>query len=211
MLQQQINARPRLGAPNVSASVARVAPAAAGLALVEAVIGYEWLVSGLNKVFNATFVSGLAHQLQMNMQGNPNGWYVSLANRLLIPHAQLCAVLAEVGELLVGLGMFAGATLWLSGRFPLARWTRRLNLGVITALVGGVLMSANYAVMTGNSLPGFNPSNAYNEGVSIDALLTIMGLGLLAIHALAAWAHGRAPAAAQRQDQGGTCGRRAVG
>jgi uncharacterized membrane protein YphA (DoxX/SURF4 family) len=211
MLQQQINARPRLGAQNVSASVARVAPAAAGLALVEAAIGYEWLVSGLNKVFNATFVSGLAHQLQMNMQGNPNGWYVSLAKRLLIPHAQLCAVLTEVGELLVGLGMFAGAALWLSGRFPRARWTRLLNLGVIAALVGGVLMSVNYAVMTGNTLPGFNPSNAFNEGISIDELLTIMGLGLLAIHALAVRAQGRAPAAAQHQDRGGSRGCRAVG
>jgi len=172
----------------------RTAPAGAaawGVAAVEAAIGYEWLVSGLNKVLSPDFSSGLAHQLQVKMQGNPNGWYATLANSLMIPHARLCAFLAESGEVLVGLGMFVGAALWVSGRLQAGRWARRLSLGVSLALVGGVLMSANYAVMAGDTLPGLNAANAFNEGISLDSLLTIVGLGLLLVHVVASWARGR--------------------
>ena len=108
---------------------------------------------------------------------------------------QLFGVLVEVGELLVALGFFAGAALWASGRFPMRRAQRRLNLGVLAALVGGALMTANYYVMSGATLPGLNPGNPFNEGLSIDGLLTFIALGLLAIHVAPLWLqrarHGR--------------------
>jgi thiosulfate dehydrogenase [quinone] large subunit len=170
----------------IPAALARVTPAAWGLALTEAAIGYEWLLSGLNKVLSPDFSSGLAHELQSNLQGNPNSWYVSLAKTLFIPHAQLLAPLVELGELLVAGGLFAGAFLWISGRFPVARWARLLNLGVIVALLGSILMSINYAVMGGDTLPGINAGNPFNEGLSIDSLLSMIGIGLLVIHLLAA-------------------------
>ena len=160
-----------------------------GVALVEAVIGYTWLLSALDKMLNPGFRSGLAAQLTMAMRGNPNTWWVALANRLVLPHAQLCAVLVEVGELLVALGFFAGAALWASGRFPARRWARRLNVGVIGALVGGASMTANYYVMSGATLPGLNPANAFNEGLSIDGLLTLVAVGLCVIHVLPLLAH----------------------
>jgi thiosulfate dehydrogenase [quinone] large subunit len=172
-------------------TAAAVVPAAVGLALVEAAIGYEWLVSGLNKLLSPDFGSGLAHQLQTSLQGNPNQWYASIANMLVLPHARLFAVLIEVGEVLVALGLFAGAAFWLSGRFSTSSWARWLNLGAIFALVGGTLMSVNYAVMAGDTLPGIDPAKAFNEGLSIDSLLAIIGLGLLIIHAVAARIRGR--------------------
>lgn len=163
----------------------RVMPATWGLAMVEGAIGYEWLLSGLNKVLSADFSSGLGHELQTSLQGNPNTWYASLTKALVLPHAQLFAPLVEVGELLVAAGMFAGAALWVSGRAATSRLGRLLNLGVIVALIGGVLMSANYAVMGGDTLPGINAGNPFNEGLSIDSLLTIIGLGLVVIHVVA--------------------------
>jgi thiosulfate dehydrogenase [quinone] large subunit len=168
------------------ATLARVTPAAWGLALTEAAIGYEWLLSGLNKLLSPDFSTGLAHELQSDLDGNPNSWYVSLAKTVFIPNAHLLAPLVELGELLVGGGLFVGAFLWLSGRFPVARWARLLNLGVIMALLGGILMSVNYAVMGGDTLPGINPGNPFNEGLSIDSLLAMIGIGLLVIHVLAA-------------------------
>jgi thiosulfate dehydrogenase [quinone] large subunit len=174
----------RVGA--VSRAVAApISPAAWGVALVEAAIGYEWLLSGLNKVLSADFSSGLASELRTSLQGNPNSWYVSLANSVMIPHARLFAFLAEGGEVLVGLALFAGAALWVSGRLQASRWARRINQAVIGALAGGVLMSANYAAMAGDTLPGINAGNAFNEGLSIDSLLAIIGLGLLVVHLVA--------------------------
>jgi hypothetical protein len=58
----------------------------------------------------------------------------------VLPHALLFAVLVEVGELLVALGFFAGAVLWVSGRFPGARWARRLNLVMLAALLAGTFL-----------------------------------------------------------------------
>ncbi|MDQ2832052.1 MAG: hypothetical protein M3Y74_23770 [Chloroflexota bacterium] len=174
----------------IPAALARVTPAAWGMALVEAVIGYEWLLSALNKILSPSFNAGLAHQLYMAMMGNPNGWWVSLANTLMIPHAQLCALLAQVGELLVALGFFAGAALWIGGWLPTARWARWLNGGVIVALIGGVTMTANYYLMAGNTWPGLNPSNPFNEGLSLDGVLTLLTAALLPSHLLAL----RAPA-----------------
>jgi hypothetical protein len=52
-------------------------------------------------------------------------------------------------------------------------------------------MSANYAVLAGNTLPGLNPANAFNEGISIDSLLTIVGLGLVVIHVAASQVRGK--------------------
>ena len=109
---------------------------------------------------------------------------MALANRLVLPHAQLFAVLVEVGELLVARSFFAGAVLWASGQFPTRQWARRLNLGVLGALVGGTLMTANYYVMSGATLPGLDPANAFNEGLSIDGLLTLVAVGLCVIHVL---------------------------
>jgi thiosulfate dehydrogenase [quinone] large subunit len=177
MAEQQDRAR--RAAP---VSMARALPAAWGIALVEVAIGYEWLLSGLNKVLSADFSSGLAHELQTSLQGNPNAWYGSLTSTLVLPHTHLFAALVEVGELLVAAGMFAGAALWVSGRLASSRVARLLNLGAIAALVGGVLMSVNYALLGGDTLPGINAANPFNEGLSIDSLLAMIGVCLLLIH-----------------------------
>jgi thiosulfate dehydrogenase (quinone) large subunit len=164
-------------------------PAAWGLAMVEAVIGYEWLLSGLDKVLSARYLPGLADALRTSMQENRNSWWVAFIQRQLFPHAQVWAFLVEIGELLVALGFFAGTLLWVCGRFPAARWTRWLNAGVLLVLCGGVLMTANYYLMAGHGLPGLNPANPFDEGLSLDGVLTAIGLGLLLIHLLA-WRSG---------------------
>ncbi len=170
----------------ISRAVAAPATAAAlGVAIVEAAIGYEWLLSGLNKVLSPNFVSGLASNLRASLQDNPNRWYVSLADSLIIPHARIFALLAESGEILVALGMFAGAMLWVSGRVRESKWAKRLGFGVMLALLGGILMSVNYAVMGGDTLPGINAGNPFNEGLSIDSLLVMIGVGLLFVHVAA--------------------------
>jgi thiosulfate dehydrogenase [quinone] large subunit len=183
----------RAASPTISAALRRVQPAALGVAVVEAVIGYEWLLSALDKFLSPTFRSGLAHQVTMNMQGNPNTWWVALTRTFVLPHAQVWALLVVVGEVLVALGLFAGAVLWMSGHFAHRRWARYLNLGVIGALLGGALMTANYYVMAGNTLPGLKPDDPFDEGLSLDGVLTLIAVGLLVIHVVAVWARTARP------------------
>jgi hypothetical protein len=159
-------------------------PAAWGLAMVEAVIGCEWLLSGLDKVLSAKYLPGLADALQTSIHENPNRWWVAFIQQQVLPHASAWALLIESGELLVALGFFAGALLWACGRFPAARWTRWLNAGVLLALCAGVVMTANYYLMAGHGWPGLNPGDPFDEGLSLDGVLTAIGLGLLLIHLL---------------------------
>jgi hypothetical protein len=162
-----------------------------GLAVVEALIGYEWLLSAFDKIHSSGFRSGLAQQLTTSLSGNPNAWWITLVKRLVLPRAQPLAVLVEFAELFVALGFFAGAVVWVSGRFPARRWTRHLNFGVAAALAGSALMTANYYLMAGKTLPFLNPGDPFDEGLSLDGLLTLIALGLLVVHVVAALRSGR--------------------
>jgi hypothetical protein len=175
----------KLRAP--AAPVARPAAAAVGLAFIEALIGYEWLLSAFDKIHSATFRSGLARQLTQALQGNPNTWWVALVESLVLPRVPFFAVLVEVSEIGVAMGCFAGALLWASGRFPARRWARHLNVGVLAALAGSALMTANYYLMAGKTLPFLNPGDPFDEGLSLDGLLTFVALGLLVIHVAPVW------------------------
>jgi hypothetical protein len=155
------------------------------VALVEAVLGYLWLVSALNKLLNAQFRPGLAHVLQGQLKDNPNRWWVAVVRWLVLPHAALWAAVVQIAELLVALGYFAAVVLWLNGQFPGTRWARRLNGAIILALLGGALLTANYYLMAGNTVPGLNPGAPYKEGLSIDGLATLLALALVAVHLLA--------------------------
>ena len=185
--------RPRLVLKGIS-------PGRWGLALVEGVIGYLWLVSALNKWLNPQFRPALARMLVGQFKGNPNHWWVAFTRWLVLPHAPVWAALVQIGELLVALGYFAGVALWASGRFPRARWARRLNWGVLLALLGGALLTANYYLMSGDTVPGLEPGKAFQEGLSIDGLATLLALALLAVHLLALRARPPAPAADRGAD-----------
>lgn len=163
-----------------------------GLALVELAIGYEWLISGLNKVYSSTFRAGLAASILTSLQDNPNGWWVALMQRWVIPNASLWGTLVEGAELFVALGLFAGALLWISGCFPMARFARHLNVFVLIALLGGLVMTLNYYLLAGHPLADLgrlNPGAPFDEGLSLDGLLTFIGVGLLLIHLMAQRGH----------------------
>ena len=181
---RQGTARPRV---RLHARISGVRPGRWGVALVEAVLGYLWLVSALNKLLNPRFRVGLARVLQGQLKDNPNRWWAALVRSWVVPHAPTWAALVQIGELLVALGYVAGVVLWLSGQFPRERWARAVNWGVLLALVGGALLTANYYLMSGDTVPGLEPGKAFQEGLSIDGLATLLALALIAVHLPRPW------------------------
>lgn len=172
-----------------------------GVAAVEAAIGYEWLLSALNKLLNPGFRLDLARTLEAAQPGNPNRWYVALLHQFVIPHAQAAALLTESGEGLVALGCLVGAVLWLRGGPAHGRWARLPHcavLLVLLVLLGGAVMTANYYLLAGNTWPGLNPRAPFNEGLSLDGLLTLIAVALAAVHGGAV--HGAAAPARPRQN-----------
>jgi thiosulfate dehydrogenase (quinone) large subunit len=160
-------------------------PARWGVALVFLILGYEWLLSGLDKIFSSNFRSGLAAELQDSVPDNSHGWYVHFLERIVIPHAGSFAVVVEMGEVLVAFGMFLGAALWMGSDRIGERRSRTLRPWVIGALLGSALMTANYYLMAGGSFPWLRPSAPFDEALDIDGLLTFVAMGLIGIEVLA--------------------------
>lgn len=164
-------------AQDVAAPAQRTA--SLGLAAVYLLFAYEWLISGVNKLMNAGFQSGLAERLKEMSADNPNHWYVRLLTRFAMPHAEALAVLIQWSELAVGLGLALGAVRLLAGPRINAGLGRWLDLTLLAALVGGTLMTVNYWFMAGYMLPWVNAMNAFDEGISLDGLLTLTSVALL--------------------------------
>jgi hypothetical protein len=125
--------------------------------------------------------------LQMALPGNPHGWWTLFIEHAVLPAAPQWARLIEVGELGVALGCLGGALLWASGQFPQALWARWLNIGVLCALAAGVLMTLNYAWMNGTTFPWIQPSDPFDEGLSLDSLMTGIGISLFLLHLFTWW------------------------
>ncbi len=117
------------------------------------------------------------------------------------PLAPMWATVVEVAELLVAIGLFTGAILWISGRFPRTRFARLLNMVVLLALLAGIAMTVNYYLLAGHTLASLgrlHPEAPFDEGVSLDGLLTFLGVGLLLIHLMAQRARARSGNAQRR-------------
>jgi thiosulfate dehydrogenase [quinone] large subunit len=149
----------------------------AGLAAVQIVLAYEWLLSGINKILNPNFTVQLAATLQQNISGNPYGWYGAFLRALVLPHAGLFGVLTELGELSIGLTLLGSALLWLLR--PHSRLTIHVGKVACLALAGAVFLPLNFFFMSGDPVPWINPANAFNEGVTIDALIPLLSAALL--------------------------------
>lgn len=83
-----------------------------GLLLVEMIIGYEWLVSGVAKFVLGGFPSGLADELLEKSVSSPT-WYSSLMKSAFIPYAEVFGYLIEIREVLAGVALIAGPFIWL--------------------------------------------------------------------------------------------------
>ncbi|HEX6510542.1 MAG TPA: hypothetical protein VF221_23180 [Chloroflexota bacterium] len=158
-------------------SPARPVGLAAGLCLVQLVLAYEWLMSGINKLLNPNFTAQLASNLQQNMTGNPYIWYAGILRQIVLPRAGVFGVLTELGELSIGVTLLASAVLWL--RRPNSRLTLHVGKAACLALAGSIFLPLNFFLMSGDPIPWINSANAFNEGVSIDAFIAMLAVTLL--------------------------------
>jgi thiosulfate dehydrogenase [quinone] large subunit len=151
------------------------------MAAVQGILGWEWLVSGSNKVLSGTFSSGLGGTLSDGLKGNPNGWYVAFVQSVILPHSLFFGYVIETVEVLAGIALVAGALLLIGG--PRRRGEPQYRMAV--SLVGASVLAAltciflcvNFHFFMGDGiLPGIDPFHPYNEGISLDTLMAPMAL-----------------------------------
>ena len=146
--------------------------AVVALLLVQAVIGYEWFVSGLTKIVHGDFPGGLAAELRDMSKAAP-AWYPSFLDSAVIPHAVVFGYLIEIGEILVGVVLILALL-----RLP-ARIERHVPLATAAALVAGILLAANFALADGSTFGLRLAQDSFDEGIDLDSLLVGLQSALL--------------------------------
>jgi thiosulfate dehydrogenase [quinone] large subunit len=150
-------------------------PGLVALLLVQVVLGYEWLVSGLTKLVRGGFPQGLADELRDMSQGAP-GWYRHFLDSVVVPHAQLFGYAIEVAEVVVGGILIGTAVAVLIGRVAVS--SRLLGWSAIAASVAAVVMVADFELANGGGFGLSLPKDPFDEGVNLDTLLTGLQLAI---------------------------------
>ena len=152
-------------------------PARAALAtllVVQIVVGYEWLTSGITKIASGTFVSGLAADLKSNSDAAPH-FYRSFLHGTIIPNARAFAVLIEIGELIVGVALIVAAIVWLTRWSRLSeRWQVSILGVTMLAALGATAMAINFHLASGGNHPWLIPAGGFDETIDLDAVLAFM-------------------------------------
>ena len=153
-------------------------PLLAGLLAIQAFLGYEWFMSGLSKLLSPDWVSGLGDNLTDTAKGL-SGPYDSFLTGLVIPNAQLFAVLVMVGELAIGALLVAVAVLWW------ARWDRlganRQSLLLAIVIGAGLLaifLNVNFHLANNGGHPWLISGDPFDEGVDLDSVMPVIQLGI---------------------------------
>ena len=146
------------------------------LAAIQAIIGWEWLMSGGNKLLSGLFPQGLAETLNDGLKNNPNDWYVNFIHAFILPHSVFYGYLIEWTEIGIGLVLLAGAVLLLGE--PRVRGEAQHNLAVacsyivVLAAAGAAFQAINFHFLMGGwILPTFKPSVPFNEGIDLDGFI----------------------------------------
>lgn len=157
-------------------------------AAVQAVIAWEWLVSGVNKVLAGNFPQGLADTLHEGIHDNPNGWYVSILQHVVLPHSVAFGYMIEATELFIGIALFIGVVVLVGPVRRRGMPQYRLAVGEVAAAMLAALLCAflcvNFHFFMGDGIfPWFNPANAFDEGVTLDTLMPPVAVLLFLVNA----------------------------
>lgn len=173
--------------PAVRPATVRRIPASgsAGLAasaLIQAALGIEFFLSGLNKFADPNFVHNF-QQFVASSPGTSNGVLAPLIRSLVQPNIELFAIMTKFMELSLGIVLLVGAIevgrRRLSGRIA-AEHGYEAVVALIAALAGlaAAGLSLSIALMMGEQLPTIMPGRALTTAIPVELLLVPMGLAV---------------------------------
>ena len=146
------------------------------LAAIQAIVGWEWLMSGGNKLLSGTFPQGLADVLNTNMKDNPNAWYVAFLQQNVLSHSVFYGYLIEWTEVTIGIILLSGALVLLGqprlAGEPQHRLAVAYSFAVALAAAVAIALTVNFHFFMGGwVIPTFDPTAANGEAIDLDALL----------------------------------------
>ena len=161
------------------------------LAGLQLLVGYEWLVSGVDKLLLGTFPDSLPRLLTGTIGGGHlPGFFAAILQTLVLPNAAIFGVVIEWGETLAGLGLIAAGLVTLLR--PLAERYLNLRAAILfsygarlldmlapVAAIGAGLMGLSFFLLDGLPSPWFAPSIAYGGAIDTGLFLAVASVILI--------------------------------
>jgi hypothetical protein len=120
--------------------------------VVQAILAYEWFVSGLDKRLDRGFSAQLSALLSESTHGNGGSLYGVIMAHLVLPNHTLFALLTPWTETSIGAIMLLGAILWMVS--PHAPITDLVARAACLALLTAATLDLNYYLLGGGGCRG---------------------------------------------------------
>jgi hypothetical protein len=156
--------------------------ALAASALIQAALGIEFFLSGLNKFADTNFVQNFRLFVEAS-PGTHTGVLAPLIRSIVLPNIALFAGLTKFMELGLGIVLLLGALevgrRRLSGRVAAERGYEA-PVALIAALAGlaAAGLSLSIALLMGEQLPTITPGRALTTAIPVELLLVPMGVAV---------------------------------
>jgi len=156
--------------------------ALAASGLIQAALGIEFSLSGLNKLADPNFVRNF-NAFVLASPGTHTGLLAPLIERLVLPNIALFASITKYTELILGVVLLLGAV--EVGRRRLAgpiaaQHGYEAPVAAVAALagLGAAGLSLTIALMMGEQLPTIMPGRALTTAIPVELLLVPLGIAV---------------------------------
>jgi hypothetical protein len=156
--------------------------ALASSAVVQAALGIEFVLSGLNKFADPDYVANFSSFVRAN-PGSSTGPLSVLVQALVLPNADAFATVLMVTELVLGpillVGAFEIGRRRLSGRLG-ARHGYEAPLALVAAIAGAGAAGLAFSIflLMGGVLPTVMPGRAFTTAIPVELLIVPLGLSV---------------------------------
>lgn len=137
--------------------------------------GYEWFVSGINKLASGEFITGLHNTMMSSIKGGaPYPFYGHFLKSFCMTHCIILGTFIEVGEIFIGaVFILVGIIGLIKGN--LAPWLAKLG---IAASIVSAFLSINIFLYVGGHY-FFGQADPFDEGVTLDFLMFLVQLAMI--------------------------------
>jgi len=156
--------------------------ALAASALIQAALGLEFLLSGLNKFADPNFVANFGTFVRSS-PATGHGVLSPFIQSLVLPQLGVWASLIKFTELTLGLVLILGASEIARRRFQ-GRYARQYGYEAPVALLAAVAglaaagLSFSIFLLNGGVFPTITPGRAFTSAIPVELLIVPLGLAI---------------------------------
>jgi hypothetical protein len=156
--------------------------ALAASALIQAALGLEFVLSGLNKFADRTFVSDFRAYVGAS-PGSHRGLFAPIVQHLVLPNIEVAAALTKFTELGLGLVLVLGAIEIARRRFRGrigSAYGYEAPVALIAALAGVTAAGISFSIflVNGGLFPTIMPGRAFTSAIPVELLIVPLGIAI---------------------------------